>query len=1244
MSYNVTSISNGVSIQNDASGNPTRIVFANAGTYDIQFSAQLENTGGGGSGNIVSIWFRKNGTDISDTNSHIVVDTNDKYALAAWDYMDTYNAGDSIQLMLSTPNLSIEMPFIPATAYAPATPSVIISVMQVAYNGPTGPTGAGATGETGATGATGPTGATGSTGSTGPTGAGETGSTGATGATGPTGAVQILGAGSGSVLINGPTGSNNVYYNDTLQLGVSGSTAFVSVDGNLYPAANLTYSLGITGQRWKDIFVGPGTIYVGGYTGTTGATDAAISADVSGVATLPRGIAASRIAVNPQQYTPSIQNAWTIGTTGTYGAAGYDIVVQQYGATGPTGPFYSLTTPSGGGFLPTATDYSSYIYWDNRINGWRVGSSSVHLGANAGLTNQGSNTVAVGGGAGQSNQGQQAVAIGFGAGFSNQGEYSIGIGIDAGRFKQLGSSIAIGRLAAANDQSGCAVAIGYEAALFSQRENAVAIGCSAASTDQGANAIAVGFGAGSATQGANAVAIGRSAGASSQGDYSIAIGHHAGADSQVANSIILNATSASNIVAATSGFFVNPVASKSAGHPVRYDASLNEFVYDTSGQILNLTNATAYSDYVYYDPAFNMLKIGTSNLHLGSYAGQETQGNYGVALGYAAGSNVQGTAAIAIGFEAGTTGQLSGAVAIGASAGYDMQAAGAVAIGRAAGSNAQGGSAVAVGSYAGFTGQGTAAVAVGPSAGSNAQGVATVAIGSQAGLTGQLDSAVAVGTSAGANTQGTAAVAIGPLAGQSNQGNYSIAIGYAAGQESQVANSIILNASNGPLNAATNAGFYAAPVRDNTTGYLVRYDTSANEFVYDSTASLGGTAFGRTLRVDATTGNDTAAAANPESMPFLTIGAAITFAAASATRKTIWVFPGTYTETITIPSGVSVRGVSQKTVIINQTDLSTSRTVVRLDTDSRIEDVSVIIDGVGVDSADYKCVEFINSADSTSIISNCNIRNSAKYVSATAFNTYGIYISGSSSAPNTNIWQAIRCCIIIINDTYVSGATTGVAYGIYNNADTYLNVFNTTVFVDVNASAGNAAAVYNANGSGGIVLKNCKLRLLNDTTPNTTYITWRAAGEILLENTTLVNYNAYNGFSMLTPNKTQTYIALGSFSSGTFYMLPATVPAASLPTTSYTNVFYERQILYKTRFYMTDPLSISPNNVVINVSKYDSATTTTSLLFTVSLDDSLQASTVLNQSYTFAANDGIIIDVLTPAITGNNLFGELYYY
>ena len=151
----------------------SQIKVLNAGTYNIQFSAQFDKSDGGKDN--VEVWFLKNGVNIADSNSLFSLEGNNDKVIAALNFMVVLSANDYIQLAWFSAdiNLFLHHDVAGTSPTRPAVPSVIITVQQVT-NVLAGPTGA-----TGATGATGPTGF-------GPTGpAGDPG--GPTGPTGPTG-------------------------------------------------------------------------------------------------------------------------------------------------------------------------------------------------------------------------------------------------------------------------------------------------------------------------------------------------------------------------------------------------------------------------------------------------------------------------------------------------------------------------------------------------------------------------------------------------------------------------------------------------------------------------------------------------------------------------------------------------------------------------------------------------------------------------------------------------------------------------------------------------------------------------------------------------------------------------------------------------------------------------------------------------------------------------------------------------
>lgn len=124
MLLRTTDISNGISIVSNS-----RIKVANAGVYNIQFSAQLHNTGGGGSGNTVQIWLRKNGSNVADSNTKVSVQSNNPYVVASWNFYVSLNANDYVELMWQTDNANIIIEY-EAAGSTPAIPSLITTVSK----------------------------------------------------------------------------------------------------------------------------------------------------------------------------------------------------------------------------------------------------------------------------------------------------------------------------------------------------------------------------------------------------------------------------------------------------------------------------------------------------------------------------------------------------------------------------------------------------------------------------------------------------------------------------------------------------------------------------------------------------------------------------------------------------------------------------------------------------------------------------------------------------------------------------------------------------------------------------------------------------------------------------------------------------------------------------------------------------------------------------------------------------------
>jgi hypothetical protein len=195
-------------------------------------------------------------------------------------------------------------------------------------------------------------------------------------------------------------------------------------------------------------------------------------------------------------------------------------------------------------------------------------------------------------------------------------------------------------------------------------------------------------------------------------------------------------------------------------------------------------------------------------------------------------------------------------------------------------------------------------------------------------------------------------------------------------------------------------------------------------------------ALGHVLSVDAVYGNNAAAAANPYSFPFLTISAAL---AVAVSGDTVYVYPGTYNESLTLPTDVNLRGINVNAVVIQKLAVTTNTTMVTVSGSSRIEDVTITVTSA-TNGVTLKGID-LQSASAQS----CKIRTCVMNVTSTATGSasvYGIYSAGTSS---TALSSFDTVCATTINVRY--DGTGGVARGIYVNGANRVNVRDTNIFV-----------------------------------------------------------------------------------------------------------------------------------------------------------------------------------------------------
>jgi hypothetical protein len=131
ITYDTTDFSNGVSVASSS-----RVTVKNYGIYNFQTSIQFTNTDS--QEHAVSVWFRKNGSDIVNSNTQLSIiarhgSINGSCVFAVNFYFEL-QANDYIEMMWSTTSTTVRLDYLAAqtTPTRPATPSVIATMQYVA--------------------------------------------------------------------------------------------------------------------------------------------------------------------------------------------------------------------------------------------------------------------------------------------------------------------------------------------------------------------------------------------------------------------------------------------------------------------------------------------------------------------------------------------------------------------------------------------------------------------------------------------------------------------------------------------------------------------------------------------------------------------------------------------------------------------------------------------------------------------------------------------------------------------------------------------------------------------------------------------------------------------------------------------------------------------------------------------------------------------------------------------------------
>ena len=129
MTLNTTDFANQVSISS------SKITVENAGIYNLQFSAQFQNTDTAFQD--VYIWLRQNGVDITGSTGFVSIPNRhagtDGHSIVGWNYFLSMAENDYIEIYWSVPNAAVSIQHLAAsgTPTKPSTQSVVATLSFV---------------------------------------------------------------------------------------------------------------------------------------------------------------------------------------------------------------------------------------------------------------------------------------------------------------------------------------------------------------------------------------------------------------------------------------------------------------------------------------------------------------------------------------------------------------------------------------------------------------------------------------------------------------------------------------------------------------------------------------------------------------------------------------------------------------------------------------------------------------------------------------------------------------------------------------------------------------------------------------------------------------------------------------------------------------------------------------------------------------------------------------------------------
>lgn len=132
ITYNTTGVAKGITLVAN-----TKITLPQVGNYALSFSAiGIDSTSN--SGNNLSIWLRKNGSDVDNSNTIVLVKKSAPTTVVATFDIACTTIGDYYELIMAGQDVTVEILATPAQVAVPlvspaqpACPSIVVAIWQI---------------------------------------------------------------------------------------------------------------------------------------------------------------------------------------------------------------------------------------------------------------------------------------------------------------------------------------------------------------------------------------------------------------------------------------------------------------------------------------------------------------------------------------------------------------------------------------------------------------------------------------------------------------------------------------------------------------------------------------------------------------------------------------------------------------------------------------------------------------------------------------------------------------------------------------------------------------------------------------------------------------------------------------------------------------------------------------------------------------------------------------------------------